>query len=160
MSVNIVNKTTGELIKVAGNVAPPTDSVTNGDMRPVTSNSVYDAIHDAYTVNGQSGETYGDLILRLNALIPDSKKSGYARLRVSAMTLIPSNYITKEFVACVPVVGTGIANTSISFYKVFMNTGKYYQIKQTFNSSGVSTTTLTDLSNTNAADYSISFIVR
>lgn len=77
MSVNIVNKTTGELTKVAGNVAPPTDSVTNGDMRPVTSNAVHDNIydkeHDHVSYTSVSGDTWETMFNKLYALVDRSK---------------------------------------------------------------------------------------
>lgn len=48
----------------------PVDSVTDGDMRPVTSNSVYDYLNDSVSVTKQSSDTSrGDMVKRLFPLI-------------------------------------------------------------------------------------------
>lgn len=46
MSYNLVNPTTGALTRVAGGTVTAVDVVENGNMNPVTSNAVYNALQD------------------------------------------------------------------------------------------------------------------
>lgn len=81
MSVNVVNQLTGELSKVAGNPSHVTDSVTDGDMRSVTSNAVADAMKtevvNVGTVTAASGETANLVIRRAGKVV---------QLRLSSLT--------------------------------------------------------------------------
>jgi hypothetical protein len=89
MSRNIVDKTTGELKKVAGNVAPPTDSVTEGDMRPVTSNAVYDYLNNTVTVTRTSGETVKSFLNRVYAAIDLTKITANTKLETGTASVYP-----------------------------------------------------------------------
>lgn len=46
MSVSIRDKTTGEWVQAAGGTGEVVNGVTDGDMRAVTSNAVYDAVKE------------------------------------------------------------------------------------------------------------------
>lgn len=157
MSVNIVDKVTGNLTKVAGNVAPPTDSVTDGDMRPVTS----DAVHKLYygweypeeryiTLTGQTDETYRQLLIRLQSLIDYSKVSLHTRIGIGAVRYVitqcspPNRWVY----ACSVVWGNSNGNTSVRGIVLSDDNGGsavYVENKYTKQSDNTVKETVTDL---------------
>jgi len=132
----------------------PVDSVTNGDMNPVTSNAVYDYTREAVEVTADGTETWSELLARLKALIDMSKVGSRTRLSVQSTGAVytPSAISDLNFVFTKSVIGSSIADSYIETWKVIAKSTSassfYGYIKESFNSSGVVTASFIDNSST------------
>ena len=159
MSVNIVDKTTGELTKVAGNVAPILDAVTDGNLNAVTSNAVYDVLHESFTLASEEGETLEHYLDRFFAGMDRSKITTKSALivnnyayRINVILLNQVEFIRHSF-------SVNSSNTTEQFQRYILKPSgsKKYNIANTIagvaGSSGVSSTyAISDVSNATTFD--------
>lgn len=133
----------------------PVDAVTNGEAKAVSSNAVYDYINESVSVIANGTETWMQLLNRLRPLINTSKIGARTVIAFSynGASFIPSAAAGLNFVYTKNTIGSDIASSLLESFKIKIHeTGSFYtEVKETFNSSGVVTASLVDISQDTAS---------